>query len=306
MEKFWRIRDRAIRSSSAFRSKKTDAKTLEIASKIVIFKLIWVVATWPFFYLQNANLGGSHYLKYGSRCSFDNLYYDVRIVVPNDTFFGNETKFKISSVRLDGDHANENVNRPTYSSPGGPIENTVISAYWECSPWRNGIDCENMLKLTLCYCLLDFLQYFLHVKIIRDTTNANLAWLLGIIRIGISDVIFSIPLISGAVFSSFRYFDVLSLLVVICATLVFWFHKYREENDDVDTENKNFNRSDRDARREKKLTKIESMRENDVDIESSLSFVQRKDKDANLEKTTKKKMHTTHLVLTDDEIELHF
>ena len=260
MEKFWKVRAYAracVKSHAESRSQRgfvisdgdVEGKIdenyylsglggFEMASKIVAFKLIWVAMLWPFFYLPNLNLGGYHYLKYGSQCSFDALYYDVRGVLSHndsavpagiDSKYNDTSIAKITSVWLEGDHTNENVKYPVSGTNGN-----IAFAYWECSPWRNGISCENMMYLTAIYCVLDFAQYVLHVKIIRDTTNANLAWLLGIIRIGISDAMFSIPIIAGGVFSSFRYFDILSLMIITCATLIFWLHKYQRDDDDED------------------------------------------------------------------------
>ena len=242
--------------------------SFEISAKIVAFKLIWVMLAWPFFYLDNQKWGGYHYLKYGSQCSFDNLYYDAYGINYSDENDGNVNNgtagSKITFVRLDGDGTNEELDAkyksPSYSEGNN---NNIVSAYWECSPWRNGITCENMLYLTLIYCAVDFAQYVLHVKIIKDTTNANLAWLLGIVRIGISDAMFSIPVIAGAVFSDFRYFDVLSLLIVVCSTFIFWLHKYQdpyEEDDDEDEDDEdddgNYKRME-DERTENHKTRME-------------------------------------------------
>ena len=304
MEKFWRMRDAVSQSTSKLRNDRI--RSLEVASKIVVFKLIWVTMLWPFFYLPNLHLGGYHYLKYGSYCSFDNLFYDVHGVVTNKTVVGDNSTAdaRVTSVRLDGDYVNENIGYP--GPYPGTMERNVISAYWECSPWRNGIDCQNMLQLTMLYCLLDFVQYVLHVKIIRDTTNANLAWLLGIVRIGISDVIFSIPLIAGVVFSSFRYYDILSLMVITCATLVFWFHKYQgdDDEDNVRYDDKNddaLSKNDDEDMKKLKET-IERVKDMCDDREPRSSYESNEqvvDDASSLSTSTKSRK--THIVFTDDE-----
>jgi hypothetical protein len=181
---------------------KVDTQWGVFVCKTIYYKALLASFSLPFFMISNENFGNYHYLKYGVYCSFDTLNYVVRGI-------GNVSSYyNITSIGLEGDATNR--------------------SYWECSPWRNGLNCDGMKYYTFILAALDLVQYALYVKLIKDTSDAKATWLLSIVKIGVTNVLFSVPILAGSLFVSYRYYDFLSLIIVSCATLIYWMHRAKK------------------------------------------------------------------------------
>lgn len=204
LEKYWKLKKKTLLSSpkitneSCLSPSLSGCELLFMVFKTTFFKLLWILIFLPLFSLSNPNWGYYHYFKYGMDCSFDNLYY---IVIGKIMENGH---VDVESIKMEGDY----------------LENS----YWECSPWRNGLNCYNMNYMTIFSCFLEIILHVLYLKIISLTTNAKFTWLLGIIKVGIINILFSIPVVSGSLFVEYRYYDILSLITIFCATFVYWFY----------------------------------------------------------------------------------
>lgn len=217
--------------------------SVRVAINVILYKVMWALICLPFFFIVSEDLGGHNFLKNGVLCSFDALYYTVAGIFHQ----GSSSEFDITSIHLEekdmgplynnltrfGEMVTQHIDLSPFgfSTPSDGAINlngndSLVQerAYMECSPWRNGLDCQHMLVLTFVICIIDILQYILYVKICRDTVSANLVWFLGIIRLGLANIILSLPTIAGAVFTEFRFFDIMSLAVITCGALIFWFH----------------------------------------------------------------------------------
>jgi hypothetical protein len=254
MEKYWGLSTRTHRDKSgeeggrwlgplAKTASTGMAKSVYIAAGLLFFRMAWVMMILPLFFLSNDKLGGRNYLAQGAACSMETLRYEAWGDASMDFNVSrfNGTDPRVLFYKMPGDPSKALTSETLVGGLGGggdwwlrnAGEGSVLkihSGLWECSAWRNGLDCAGMLSLTMVYCLADFIRTALRVKLLRDTSHAILVWLLEIARIGVSDIMFSAPLVSGPVYSDVRYFDVLSLAIVAMSTGLFWMH--REETFD--------------------------------------------------------------------------
>lgn len=106
-------------------------------------------------------------------------------------------------------------------------------AYWECSPWRNGVYCDEAWKLTLLLCLTDALKLASQIYVVSLTWNSGVIWVFGVLGSIIGDSLLSIERVSGPMFSSGGYYNPISCVVVFLGALGFWVQERRKNEKGV-------------------------------------------------------------------------
>lgn len=107
---------------------------------------------------------------------------------------------------------------PKYSPNAANLTNVTLDPL---SNWEVEAQCSGVLTVFIGFMLLNLVCNITSVILLK-LSNADAAWITGLIRIGISDVSFSIRNIAGIAYQPLKDYDVMAAAIVSLGTATYW------------------------------------------------------------------------------------